>query len=59
MAWNQVWVGDDAGKRIVESYILDGGIPQILLIGPDGKVIANNLRGPEIKSAVAKAMNSR
>ena len=50
MVWNQAWVGDDVGKRIVECYIPSGGIPRILLIGPDGKVIVI-IRGPEIKAA--------
>jgi RNA polymerase sigma factor (sigma-70 family) len=33
-----------------------GSIPQILLISPDGKVIAKNLGGDRIKQAVAKAL---
>ena len=32
------------------------GIPSIWLIGPDGKVIAKELRGERIKMEIAKAL---
>jgi hypothetical protein len=32
------------------------GIPSIFLIGPDGKIIARDLRGEEISLAVGKAL---
>jgi hypothetical protein len=32
------------------------GIPSIFLIGPDGKIIARELRGEAIKEAVGKAL---
>ena len=32
------------------------GIPAIWLIGPDGKVVAKDLRGKGIKQAVARAL---
>jgi hypothetical protein len=32
------------------------GIPSIWLIGPDGKVIAKDLRGAQIKTTVATAL---
>jgi hypothetical protein len=32
------------------------GIPSLWLIGPDGKVVAKDLRGEGIKAAVAAAM---
>jgi thiol-disulfide isomerase/thioredoxin len=57
--WNQAWIGDDAGKQTLDSYPARWGIPQILLIGPDGMVIANNLRGNEIKSEVGAALTIR
>jgi Thioredoxin-like len=31
-------------------------IPRIMLIGPDGKLVANNLSGPGIKTAVRQAL---
>ena len=30
--------------------------PQVMLIGPDGRVVARDLKGPEIKQAVAAAL---
>jgi thiol-disulfide isomerase/thioredoxin len=59
IAWNQVWVGDDAGRQVLDTIEPNNGIPYILLIDPDGKVMATNLRGPGIKSAVAKAMSQK
>ncbi len=32
------------------------GIPVIFLIGPNGKVIAKDLRGDQIRKVVAKAL---
>ena len=32
------------------------GIPSIFLIGPDGKILAKDLRGEAIKSAVEHAL---
>lgn len=33
-----------------------GSIPQNFLIGPDGKIIAKNLRGPALEAALCKAL---
>ena len=33
--------------------------PQVLLIGPDGRLVARDLYGPEIKQAVARALGSK
>ena len=53
--WAQAWVGDDAGRRVLENY--PGiGIPQFWLIGPDGTVLARDMRGAGIKAAVFAAM---
>ena len=30
--------------------------PQVLLIGPDGRLVARDLKGPEIKEAVARVL---
>ena len=32
--------------------------PQVMLIGPDGRLVARDLKGPEIKQAVARALGS-
>lgn len=52
MVWTQL---TDATRNATDAYAVDG-IPQILLIGKDGKIIARNLRGEEIESAVKKAL---
>ncbi len=33
--------------------------PQVMLIGPDGRLVARDLKGPEIKPAVARALGSK
>jgi RNA polymerase sigma factor (sigma-70 family) len=43
------------GSRASADYGLTS-IPQIILIGPDGKVVAMDLSGPGIKSMVAQAL---
>jgi peroxiredoxin len=40
---------------VVQKYGVHG-IPAIFLIGPDGKIVANGLRGAEINHAVAEAL---
>jgi thiol-disulfide isomerase/thioredoxin len=53
--WIQVFLGDWSTDRVTQTFGI-GGIPAILLIGPDGKIIANNLRGSKIKEAVAAVL---
>jgi peroxiredoxin len=53
--WTQVFLGDWSMDRVTQTFGIDG-IPAILLIGPDGKIIANNLRGSKIKEAVAAVL---
>jgi hypothetical protein len=35
------------------------GIPTIFLIGPDGKILARDLRGEDIKRAVEEALSAK
>jgi RNA polymerase sigma factor (sigma-70 family) len=53
LKWAQGFLGQ--GSRATTDYGLTS-IPQIILIGPDGKVVARNLSGPGIKSIVAEAL---
>ena len=53
--WTQGFLGDWSGTKLPDSYGVSG-IPSIWLIGPDGKVIAKDLRGKGIKQAVARAL---
>jgi thiol-disulfide isomerase/thioredoxin len=55
MAWTQGFLGDWSNDKVTQDYGVYG-IPAILLIGPDGKVLATDLRGSNIKEAVALAL---
>ena len=52
MTWTQL---TDATRNATDAYGVEG-IPQILLIGKDGKIFARDLRGEEIEKAVKKAL---
>jgi len=53
MDWPQVFGPKSGGTEVFEA--LNGvGIPYTCLIGPDGKIIAQNLRGPEMADEVTK-----
>ncbi len=54
-AWIQGFLGDWSQDKVTPNYGVYG-IPAIFLIGPDGKVLATDLRGPKIKAAVATAL---
>lgn len=55
IAWPQVHLQGMWDNRVVADYGVDS-IPSIFLIGPDGRVVARDLRGPAIKAAVKKAL---
>lgn len=54
MTWNQII---NAQKIATDIYGIEG-IPHIILIGPDGKIVADNLRGANIEAAVSKALGN-
>ncbi len=54
MTWTQGFLGQ-SGDKPSAAYGVDG-IPSVWLIGPDGKVIAKDLRGPAVAEAVAKML---
>jgi hypothetical protein len=56
MAWQQGWIG--AESPIATAYNATA-ISATFLIGPDGRIIATDLRGEKIKAAVAEALGSR
>ena len=45
----------NAGNQVVYLYNIKG-IPEIMLFGPDGNLIARGLRGPNIEKAVKEAL---
>jgi thiol-disulfide isomerase/thioredoxin len=53
--WTQGFLGDWSKSDVPERFGVEG-IPAIFLIGPDGKIVARDLRGEAIKNAVAKAL---
>ena len=53
--WTQGFLGDWSKDKTTQIYGVYG-IPAIFLIGPDGKVLATDLRGSKIKEAVAAAL---
>jgi thiol-disulfide isomerase/thioredoxin len=52
MVWTQL---TDPTRKATDTYAVDG-IPQILLIGKDGRILARDLRGDEIEPALRKAI---
>ena len=56
MAWHQGWIGPES--PIATAYNATA-IPATFLIGPDGGIVATDLRGEKLKAAVAEALGSR
>ena len=54
MKWIQGFLGSWEESKVTPLYRVNG-IPSIFLIGPDGKIIGEELRGDEIREAVEKA----
>jgi peroxiredoxin len=56
--WSQVFLDPATRGPIVRAYGAQS-IPAVFLIGPDGKVIAKDLRGQQIPQVVAKALGKK
>jgi RNA polymerase sigma factor (sigma-70 family) len=56
LKWTQGFLGQ--ASPVTEHYGV-ASIPQILLVGPDGKIVAKDLGGPGIKAAVSQALARR
>ena len=56
LGWIQGYLGDWSATEVPASYGVTA-IPAILLIGPDGRIIAKNLRGGIIHNAVEAALS--
>jgi peroxiredoxin len=55
LRWPQAHVGSVLWSPVTAEYGIND-IPAVWLIGPDGKVVAKDLRGDEIKAAIGKAL---
>jgi len=58
LKWVQGFLDMSARASVSEDYQVQG-IPSIFLIGPDGKIIAKDLRGEQMKAAVAQALGRK
>jgi peroxiredoxin len=56
--WAQGFLGQWSKSAVTPLYGVDG-IPSIFLIGPDGKIIARDLREEAISEAVGKALGQQ
>ena len=57
-AWVDGFLGDWGKDTVTKKYGVHG-IPSIFLIGPDGKVVAEGLRGEGIMQAVSAALDTK
>jgi thiol-disulfide isomerase/thioredoxin len=55
IAWPQAFLNGWRGSPLTTEYKVRG-IPEIMLIGPDGRVVENNLRGGKIMRVVQEAL---
>jgi peroxiredoxin len=53
--WLQGFLGEWQKSPVPDLYGVDG-IPAVFLIGPDGKILARDLRGPAIDAAITEAL---
>ena len=56
LGWIQGYLGDWSATDVPASYGVTA-IPAILLIGPDGRIVATNLRDGAIRAAVEAALS--
>lgn len=58
LGWTQGFLGDWSKSDVPARFGVQG-IPSVFLIGPDGKIIAKELRGDGIKAAVQAALQKK
>jgi thiol-disulfide isomerase/thioredoxin len=56
VTWPQIHEGKQFDSQIARKFGVTS-IPRSLLVGPDGEVIATNLRGPRLVQAVERAVD--
>ena len=55
MPWTQCFLGEKERADITRNYGVNA-LPATFLIGPDGKILAIDLRGPKLAAVVEKAL---
>jgi hypothetical protein len=58
-AWEQRYLGSLHEPNPIRASLGDVYVPEVLLIGPDGRLIARDLHGDAIKQAVADALKPK
>jgi len=53
--WPQIYVGANWDDDIAKRYRMPGN-PYLLLVDPEGKIVATELRGQKLTEAVEKAI---
>lgn len=54
--WNQVLLQKDDVKKVLETYCIVG-FPHIILVDPEGKIVAKELRGDDLYNTVERFVN--
>ncbi len=57
IAWTQGFLDEQLKASVQQAYGFNA-IPQVLLVGPDGKIVEKDLRGATVQQAVATALRS-
>ena len=55
LPWMQGFLGKGIEGAVPDRYGVRA-IPALVLVGPDGKIVAKGMRGEEIQKAVARAL---
>ena len=58
MTWPQYFDGEGWSNKLAQKYGVES-IPFAVLVGPDGKIIAKDLRGDDLETAVAAALGKK
>ena len=58
LPWTQGFLGEGIQGAIPDRYGARA-IPALVLVGPDGKIVARGMRGEEIQKVVARELGKR
>jgi len=57
MKWTQCYAGGWGQTTLASSYGIQG-LPEVVLIDPEGKIVAKNLRGSAIRNSVRNNLSA-